>query len=325
MGMKNIFVAFFALLLPSVALAHTKWFAEESLSPFSSTEPTALYLSAWVLIIVLVVAIGMFVEKKRWFNFGFLQPKKPHVFERAASTFAMVTGTFFIIAGTHEYLFSPNLSPESGVPMSLIFIQIAIGFAFLLGIASRLAAIALSLLWCSLFIYIEPILVIENVWVLSTALFITLMGNEYFSIVSFASLRSLAAPYKKYALSILRVGTGATLMILGLSEKILAPEFGVNFLSSHHWNFMHQLGFTYSDYLFTLSAGAVEFLFGLIFVLGIATRLNALVVAVVFSIPLFILGPVELAGHLPHFAAVVLLLLFGGGGHFSVFGDKKYR
>ncbi|MEK9154083.1 MAG: hypothetical protein AAB798_01275, partial [Patescibacteria group bacterium] len=74
----------------------------------------------------------------------------------------------------------------------------------------------------------------------------------------------------------------------------------------------------YSDYLFTLSAGAVESLFGLIFILGVVTRLNALIVAIVFTIPLFILGPIELAGHLPHFAAVVLLLLFGGGNMLKV-------
>ncbi len=118
------------------------------------------------------------------------------------------------------------------------------------------------------------------------------------------------------------MGTGATLMILGFSAKILAPEFGINFLATHQWNFMTLLGFNYSDYLFTLSAGAVEFLFGLIFFLGLVTRINALVVAVVFSIPLFILGPIELAGHLPHFAAVVLLLLFGSGGHFVFMGTK---
>jgi hypothetical protein len=46
-------------------------------------------------------------------------------------------------------------------------------------------------------------------------------------------------------------------------------------------------------------------------------------VAIVFSIPLFILGPIELAGHLPHFAAIILLLLFGNGGHFRVFPKSK--
>ena len=58
-------------------------------------------------------------------------------------------------------------------------------------------------------------------------------------------------------------------MILGFSEKILAPELGVNFLEGHSWNFMNAIGLNFSDYLFTLSAGATEFILGLVFVLGI--------------------------------------------------------
>jgi uncharacterized membrane protein YphA (DoxX/SURF4 family) len=116
-----------------------------------------------------------------------------------------------------------------------------------------------------------------------------------------------------------------TLFVLGFSEKILHPEFGINFLSMYPWNFMQSLGLAYSDYLFTLSAGAVESLFGLVFMLGIVTRLNALVLAVFFTIPIFILGPIELAGHMPHFAAVVLLLLFGAGEHFKLVHRKSLK
>jgi uncharacterized membrane protein YphA (DoxX/SURF4 family) len=321
--MKYLTTLSILFFTPLFALAHTKWFAENNLTPLHTNEPTTLYLSVWAIVVVLIVGCGIWLESKGWLNFRFLEPKKPHVFARAASTFVMVAGTFFIIAGTHEYIFSPNLTIESGIPALLVYIQIAVGLAFLLGIASRISGIVLAFLWVSLFFYTGWVEALENIWVLSTALFIILMGNDYFSIVSFSLLRSIVAPAKKYALSILRIGTGATLMILGLSEKILAPEYGTNFLSQHHWNFMHMLGLDFSDYLFTLSAGSVEFLFGLVFVLGIVTRLNALVVAIVFSIPLFILGPIELAGHLPHFAAIVLLLLFGNGGHFRVLCKSK--
>lgn len=321
--MKYILASLVTLLLPAVASAHTRWFAHEELPQYVTSEPTFLYLGIWGLIILVVVSIGILFEQKNWFSLSFLNPREPHVFERAVSTFAMVVGTFFIIAGTHSYLFSPNLSLESGIPMPIIVIQIVVGFALLLGIASRVAGIVLGLLWVSLFYFAGALSAFEDIWVLSTAIFVTLMGNEYFSMVSFSFLRSFVAPYKNYALSILRLGTGITLMVLGLSEKILAPEFGMNFLEQYNWNFMQLLGFNYSDYLFTLSAGSVEFLFGLVFVLGVVTRLNALVVAIFFSIPLFVLGPIELAGHLPHFAGIVLLLLFGGGGHFTFFHNKS--
>jgi len=322
--MKSLILASTLVLLPAITSAHTKWYADDSL-PTPPPEPTGLYLAVWAGIILVIVAIGIFIHKKNWFTFDFLNPKKPHVFERAASTFAMITGAFLIISGTHSYLFAPNLTQSFGIPSYIIIFQLVIGLSLLLGIASRVGGILLAGLWATLFYYTSAIDALENIWVLSTALFIILMGNEYFSIVTFSSLRDFTAPFKKYALSILRIGTGATLMILGLSEKIMAPEYGLNFLADHNWNFMQNLGFNFSDYLFTISAGSVEFLFGLIFVLGLVTRLNALVVAIVFSIPLFILGPIELTGHLPHFTAIVLLLLFGGGSHFTFFSDKKYR
>ena len=147
------------------------------------------------------------------------------------------------------------------------------------------------------------------------------MGNDYFSIISFSFFRKIFKPFQSYALSLLRLGTGTTLMILGFSEKILAPEYGINFLNLYHWNFMHDFGFT--NYLFVIAAGVVEFTLGLLLVLGIATRPVAIVTAIIFTIPLFILGPIEIAGHLPHFAAIVLLILFDNGGHFTFF--KKYK
>ncbi len=324
--MKNIFVVALLTLLPALASAHTKWFSDETMPAVPASEPTTLYLTIWGIVIFVIVAIGIFLEKKKWLALNFIGPHKPHVFERAASTFTLMAGAFFIIAGTHEYLFSPNQTLESGIPMYLIGLEILVGFSFLLGIFSRLGGILLAALWGLSFTAAGVVEGLENIWVLSTALFVILMGNDYFEIISFGSLRKLVAPYKKYALSILRVGTGLTLMILGLSEKILVPELGLNFLDSHHWNFMQHLGLDYSNFLFVLSAGSVEFLLGLIFVLGSVTRLNAVATAVIFSIPLFILGPIELAGHLPHFAAVVLLLLFGNGGHLTFFSDKKkYR
>lgn len=323
--MKKLLLLSLVALLPLLASAHTRWFAEGELEPFTTNEPTSFYLSVWAVIICIILVVATWLNRQHWLDFPALRPKQTHVFERAASTFVMVVGTFLIIAGTHEYLFSPNLTVASGIPMTLVVFQILIGLAFLLGIASRVAGIALALIWVSLFYFAGPVSALENIWVLSTALFITLMGNEYFSIVSFSFMRTLMAPYKKYGLSILRMGTGATLMVLGFSEKLLAPEFGIHFLTNYHWNFMSLLGFNFSDYLFTLSAGAVEFLFGLIFFLGLVTRINALIVAIVFSIPLFILGPIELAGHLPHFAAVVLLLLFGNGGHFIFMGTKERK
>jgi len=322
--MGILFSSILAFVIPGVAIAHTRWFAHEELAPFVTSEPTALYLTIWAIICAAVVGVGIWLEKRHRAQLSFLQPKASHAFSRAASTFSMLTGAFLMIAATHHYLFSPNLTHESGVSIILIYVQFFIGLAFLLGIYARLAALLLAATWMLGILTIGWLPMLEDVWVLSTAAFIFIMGNDYFSIVSFRAVAHLAERYRAYALPVLRLGTGATLFVLGFSEKILSPEYGINFLAQYDWNFMQLLGSGgYSDYLFTLSAGSVESLFGLVFILGIMTRVNALVVAVIFSIPIFLLGPIELAGHLPHFAAVILILLFGSGNHFKLVRSRR--
>lgn len=316
--MKNILLGVFALLtfIPFISNAHTRWFATGELEPYVTTEPTSLYLAVWGSIIVLVLMTAYFLQKCQWLDLEFLRPTTPHSFDRAASAFAMIVGTFFLIAGTHEYFLTPNLSMHDGFPAWLIYIEIAVGLALITGIGTRIAALTLLAAWILSFQYSGLVEGFENVWIVSTTLFIAIMGNDYFSLYSNSFLRTHLVKFKHYALAGLRIGTGLTLMVLGLSEKILAPEFGINFLQQYNWNFMQMLGFPYSDYLFTISAGSVEFLLGALLVSGLLTRLTTLVTAVIFTLPLFILGPIELAGHLPHFVALVLILLYGHGNHF---------
>ncbi len=315
--MTYLFSSLVLFFIPSISFAHTRWFAQETLPAVPTQEPTAIYLSVWAIVALLIVGVGWLFEKRGILSLSFLNPRNTGAFERAASTFTMVFGAFLLIAGTHDYLFSPNITPAE-VPFAFIVIQLAIGLAFLVGIFTRISAIALGLLWGTLFFFTSWVTALEDIWVLTSAVFILIMGNDYFSIWSSSFLKNTFAKFQEYALSILRIGVGLTLMTLGFSEKIFHPELGLSFLAQHQWNFMSLAGLPFSDYLFVLSAGSVEALFGLVFLLGIVTRLNALVVAVVFSTPLFILGPIELAGHMPHFAAVILLLLFGGGKHWSI-------
>ena len=314
------------VLFPGVSFAHTRWFAVEPLPTIASTEPTLLYLVAWACVALVAIAIGVWLERKHVLHLDWMRPHASHVFERAASTFSMVVGSFFMIAGTHAYLFSPNLSHDGGVSMLLIMFQFVVGLSFLLGVFARVSALALAGLWLLGVFVVGFVPMLENIWVLSSAVFIFIMGNDYFSITKARALAHLAKPYRAYALPVLRVGAGATLLVLGFTEKILHPEFGLSFLAQHNWNFMQHLGFVhYSDYLFTLSAGSVEALFGIIFILGIVTRLNALVVATFFTAPLFLLGPMELAGHVPHFAAVILLLIFGAGERWRLVHHPRVR
>ncbi len=305
---------------PFLSHAHTRWFAEGELEPYVPTEPTYLYLTGIGAVVLLIITIGAMLERRNLLKLSFLRPKSSDALERAASTLSMITGTFFMIAGSHEYLFSPNLSTEVGIPMFLCMTQFALGLMLVLGVFARVAGFFLVALWFVAIHYAGLEALVENIWVLAVAAFIMVMGNDYFSIFSVKSLIPTARKLKSYALPVLRIGTGVTLLALGFTEKILRPELGLNFLAQHDWNFMSSLGF--SDYLFVLSAGAVESLLGLLFIFGIMTRLTALVTAIIFITPLFLLGPVELTGHLPHFAAIFVILIFGPGKHFRLLYKK---
>ena len=298
------------LSLPIIASAHTRWFAQGELEPFVTNEPTVLYLSGCALIAFVILLIAYIFERNKILQLNFLQPKSGNAFNRASSVLSIITGTFFMIAGTHGYLFSPNLNYGIDIPTTMIASQFLIGLMLVLGIYARLGALALMFLWFLGIAYGGVEALIENAWVLSIATFIFIMGNDYYGL-SVESLKSIAKRFEKYALPILRIGTGATLLILGFSEKIFQPELGINFLTQYQWNFMQSFGF--SDYLFVLSAGSVEALLGLLLILGLVTRMTAVVIAILFTIPIFIIGPIELAGHLPHFIAVVMLIIFGAG------------
>lgn len=319
------FILLASFFISQPVLAHTKWFADGMLSPLATTEPLSLYIAVWGGIIITTILIAALLQRFQWLELPALNPTRPHSFDRAASGFTMMVGAYFVIAGSHEYFLTPNLSVENGLPFFFILVQILVGLALLIGLGARIAALVLAATWILSFWYTGFISGIENIWLLSTTIFIALMGNDYFSLYSNEWLRKTFVPFKRYSLSILRIGTGVTLMVLGLSEKIMAPEYGINFLLQYNWNFMAILGLPYSDLLFTISAGSVEFLFGALIALGLLTRLTVFVVAIVFTIPMFILGPIELTGHLPHFAALIIILLYGNGGHILPLTPKKYR
>jgi uncharacterized membrane protein YphA (DoxX/SURF4 family) len=313
---------FFSLLLftfPQSLYAHTRWFADEALPQLTTSEPISLYITVWSVLVLLFFSIAIYLQRFALLELPQFTPSQAHDFSKAATAFIMLVGAYFIIAGSHEYFLTPNITASERLPFIFVALQIIIGICILTGIASRIAALSLIPLWLVSFFYTGFIEGIENIWLPAVAFFIAIYGNEYQKIYSNSYVEAIFSRYKKYGLSLLRIGSGLSLIILGLTEKITAPEYGVNFLLQYNWNFMAYLGLEYSDILFTISAGAVEVLLGLLIAFGILTRLTVAVVVVIFAIPMFILGPIELTGHLPNFAALALLFFYGAGTYFRPF------
>lgn len=112
------------------------------------------------------------------------------------------------------------------------------------------------------------------------------------------------------AATMLRIGLGAQLIILGVHNKLLDPGLGLAFLHYHEFiNFMPYLGMTaFSNLHFVFAAGTVETALGALLLLGITTRLIALTVTFFFALTTVLFGAHELVGHLPVFAITLILV-----------------
>ncbi len=113
----KLFTLIGLFLAPFLTFAHTKWFAESELTKLPQDQNFYLYLAVFGIIGTLITVAAIEFHQMNKLRLCKLEPKGNHKYQRASSAFAMVSGAFFLIAGTHQYLFSPNQSVESGMPM----------------------------------------------------------------------------------------------------------------------------------------------------------------------------------------------------------------
>ncbi|MEK7452941.1 MAG: hypothetical protein AAB614_01775 [Patescibacteria group bacterium] len=316
------------LILPSIVSAHVKWFVDKNnIIGYVNQEPTGIYITAWLIITTIIILVGILLEKYLPKKSKQTEYKINSLGHKIASIFSIIIGLFLLIASYKGFLFSDNLSDLGFLKSILIAIQALIGFGFLIGFGVRLLSILLIILWTFIFLYLGPINTLEAIWVFGVAIFSLIYGRAHFKMAKSSDFSNrFFLLHEKYAIPILRLMIGIDLLILGFTEKLLEPELGLAFLNIYNWNFMQNIGLDwYSDYLFVLSAGFVESILGLVFILGIVTRLNAVIALVIFGIPIFFMGPLELFGHLPHLVIVVMLFIFGSGEKLKLIQNHKIK
>ncbi|MDQ3426556.1 MAG: hypothetical protein M3477_01870, partial [Gemmatimonadota bacterium] len=129
------------------------------------------------------------------------------------------------------------------------------------------------------------------------------------------SLERLHRPVERlmpYAVPVLRVLTGLSIVVVAFTEKLWNLPMGLAFLAEHPFNFFPALGLsTIGDSEFLLIAGTVELTFGLLLMSGVFVRLIILALWLPFNLTLPLLGWSELVGHLPIYGIMGLLLIWG--------------
>ena len=298
-----------------VASAHVKWFIEQELIAqggdlrFSIADPA---VQIWGLIFITVIGVAIWLDPfikdppRKFVAWG--ERRRGDVIRLAQ----LLVGVPLLISAAQGSILAPHLMGDGPL---IVVLQLIEGLAAVLLIANIWMPIALGLL-ILLFIGVLPA-------------FGVVPPMEYFNILGIAVFLSLIsvsdghplAQYRPWALPLLRVNLGIVLIVLALTEKLLHPGLAMQFLAQYDVNFMGASGIPFSNKLFVLSAGYCEALFGIIFVLGLVTRVNILSLAVflVASNTYFFvtgypaLGVKELIGHSPLFAAAIIFIVYGGG------------
>lgn len=291
----RLFVFSILVLLPFSVHSHVRWFVESNtISGIEFAFTSIYYLLIGLAVFYAVIAIWLerlvaktlFEQRKYvWF---YIPPWR---------FLAWVCGVTLIVISFEKVFVAPNIHLAVNRDHFLI-VQSICGVFLISALRPNISGFAFIVL-CALAIY----LVDFRLWI------------DYvpeFCAIGLAMI--LHRAYPQAALTILRLGLGAQLMILAVHNKLIEPELGLRFLEQYHWNFMQMMGLQYFDnLLFVFSAGIAEFTFGLLIFTGMGASVALLSVGFFFVLTSTMLGLDELIGHLPIIASVVILLTLGGG------------
>lgn len=325
-------ISTFLFTLPSVALAHEKWFVNGSL-PHG---PKPLLFTAWSSLNASFVLLGIFalvaallihfaVRPLRWMRRlrRFLGSYK----EWTPSVLRTLTGLLLFTASFSRFLFAPDLSTAllpAPVERVLLAVQLLVGLGFILGAFPRfMSSLGLTLYLLSIAVlpsfsalhYISFVGIFIYLFIVGDPALPKTRGIKIFPhLAAFLNLREA----RPYAMAILRLFVGFSFILVAARYKIYEPAYALEFLRTHPVNFIHGMGFAnFTNEMFVLAAGITEILLGSLMMLGLLPRLAGLLMFVLFTITLSIFGIYELLGHLPLYGVAFALLTQGGGERWS--------
>ena len=301
--------------------AHEKWFHETEnygLRWDLFFRPLPLVVVGAILLVTL--AAGLWWRKRgKGFvpgpeNFGTTDDRRSALYGLIPMILGIHVAVPLLVSGVQGDLFAPN-NKLSGVWMYLFGLaQTGIALAIFYGAFTRIAAVALAVLWfVGVFMFgLETML--ESSMFLGFAAFFFLAGRGPISIdrLILPSLEPSAQLMEK-AITALRSGLGLSLIVVAFTEKFANIPLASAFLERYPLNFTAALGIPMSNETFILCAGAVELLVGLWILFGIFPREIILIAWIPINMTLTIFNWTELVGHLPIYGTFAVLLIWSPG------------
>ncbi len=309
--------------MPDLAvLLHERWFTEDWKFPVQwdlMLTPTTWIPLAVALGITAVVMVLWKARGRRDFVPGPIQlGMKWENYQDLLSWMPLVIGVHtavtLLVSGIGLRLLVPNLIlPANFLGALLGFLEIAVALSLMYGALTRWGAVALALVWLSGAVVFGPVRLFEHTLFLGIAFFLYVTGRG--PLAFDMALERLHRPVEglmPYAVPVLRILTGVSIVVVAFTEKLWNVPMGLAFLAEHHFNFFPALGIAaIGDKEFLLIAGTVELTFGLLLMSGTFVRLLILALWVPFNLTLPLLGWRELIGHLPIYGIMGLLLIWG--------------
>lgn len=323
-------IALFAALValaPAPALAHVKWFENESRYPVRAD--LVLGSRTGILMVVCIVALALLYGLQRVVG----DPHWPdlRVFKGMAigapTLLAVQAAIGLAYAAVQPTLFAPNLRLHPTVlGLALVITQICIAFTFITGIGDWIGALTLIALGPLAFLLFPPFDVMDLLFWAGIGVIVLIIGRQAVEggqARPWFQARSAAWPAR--AVAALRVITGVAIISPALSEKVWNPALGAIFLAHHPaFNFVRTyLGLSwFTTDRFVLAAGVAEALIGVLLISGFLTRVVILGMWLPFNLGVPFLPPQELLGHLPIFGIMYFLLVHSSG---IALGESLHR
>jgi uncharacterized membrane protein YphA (DoxX/SURF4 family) len=322
------------LVSPENVAAHEKWFVDD---PKKYPVDFSLFFSwqvfAAVLIGAVALAVALVIDQRYrvWRRAknpklenrlaGIEEKRLRRVYSFLPLLLAIHTAVPLLVSGFQLQLFSPNLKMQQNLLSGVLALaEVLIALALVYGVFTNFAALGLIGLFVaglvlSPFIGIEALLMLEHANFVGIALFFLIIGRGPFSGDNLLGRQFQPNPnYVQYAIPVLRWSLGISLSVLAFTEKLLNPVLAEAFLQQKI-NFNLGQAFGINNETFIFMAGIVEFVFGVLLISGAVPRLVIVIAWIPFNLTLPYLGWVELAGHLPIYAVMLILLLVEPTSH----------
>lgn len=323
MNFRQIYGILLALTIVNVgtAQAHVRYvLSDEEIANVSTSRasPTtllqgdmlAVVMLAGFLFIVVLQFLGLFLAKKPLVKSleGIVSPLEGYV----PLILRLMVGGFLILSGLADRLFSPQTNISLGSMSVVSTLQLVAGILLLLGFLTKIGAVLLVALVAISFVQLG-VHGLDQFVLLGVAAVLFFEGGlrhsiDSFTIARIVSLKKIGTyldAYKVYSMPVLRITLGVSLIWLGLTEKLLAPELTEAAVVKYDVPYFPELR------LFVFFFGFFEILLGAHYLLGIFNRLISLIYLGLLGSAFYLFG--EGVNHLHLFAVTLAFLMRGAG------------